>query len=206
MINYIIELIRLFMASKPQNKPVTETEDKFSVDTKPPSEFDIELLQKILIFDEGELNRIYKDSLGYYTIGIGHLLTKSSNYSDALYELNKLVGRPTDGTITKAESFRIFEKDLDNVVYGVKNNKLLNDVYYSLDEFRRLALLNMVFQMGVSGVANFKNSMRMAKEKRWEDLEKNLKLSLWYKQTTNRANRVIKLFSYGDLSGYKGIL
>lgn len=194
-------LLKLFFTkpeqpTKPDEPLNTETQSQS--ESKEYTEFDIDLLRKMLIYDEGEVLNIYKDSLGYYTIGIGHLLTKSANYSDALHQLNLEVKRTTNGTITKKESADLFEKDLKDVIKGVKSNVLLKEVYESLDPIRRLALLNMVFQMGVNGVANFKNSMKMAKEKRWSDLEKNLKLSLWYKQTPNRANRVILLFSYTE--------
>ena len=65
-------------------------------------------LYSALVVDEGEVLHIYPDQYNYQTVGIGHLLTKENNRLAAISILNKIVGRNTNGYITKDESRNIF--------------------------------------------------------------------------------------------------
>nr|7F8X_A Chain A, Cholecystokinin receptor type A,Endolysin [synthetic construct] len=167
----------------------------------------LELYQGINIFemlriDEGLRLKIYKDTEGYYTIGIGHLLTKSPSLNAAKSELDKAIGRNTNGVITKDEAEKLFNQDVDAAVRGILRNAKLKPVYDSLDAVRRAALINMVFQMGETGVAGFTNSLRMLQQKRWDEAAVNLAKSRWYNQTPNRAKRVITTFRTGTWDAY----
>jgi hypothetical protein len=62
----------------------------------------------------------------------------------------------------------------------------------------------MVFQMGVSGVAGFPASMKLLLAKKWEAAAKELANSRWYRQTPNRARRVIETMRTGTWSAYQG--
>lgn len=159
----------------------------------------------MLRIDEGYDSKIYKDTEGFWTIGIGHLLTRDPSLDVAKRELDKLVGRPCNGQITKAEAEAIFAKDVDKATRGILGNAVLKPVYDVLDGVRRAALINMVFQMGVTGVAGFTNSLRMLKEKRWDDAAVNLAKSRWYNQTPNRAKRVISTFKTGTWKAYENL-
>nr|3ODU_A Chain A, C-X-C chemokine receptor type 4, Lysozyme Chimera [synthetic construct]3ODU_B Chain B, C-X-C chemokine receptor type 4, Lysozyme Chimera [synthetic construct]3OE8_A Chain A, C-X-C chemokine receptor type 4, Lysozyme Chimera [synthetic construct]3OE8_B Chain B, C-X-C chemokine receptor type 4, Lysozyme Chimera [synthetic construct]3OE8_C Chain C, C-X-C chemokine receptor type 4, Lysozyme Chimera [synthetic construct] len=161
---------------------------------------------EMLRIDEGLRLKIYKDTEGYYTIGIGHLLTKSPSLNAAKSELDKAIGRNTNGVITKDEAEKLFNQDVDAAVRGILRNAKLKPVYDSLDAVRRAALINMVFQMGETGVAGFTNSLRMLQQKRWDEAAVNLAKSRWYNQTPNRAKRVITTFRTGtwDAYGSKG--
>ena len=150
---------------------------------------------EMLRIDEGLRLKIYKDTEGYYTIGIGHLLTKSPS----------LNGRNCNGVITKDEAEKLFNQDVDAAVRGILRNAKLKPVYDSLDAVRRCALINMVFQMGETGVAGFTNSLRMLQQKRWDEAAVNLAKSRWYNQTPNRAKRVIATFRTGTWDAYKNL-
>lgn len=158
---------------------------------------------EMLRFDEGLKLSVYKDTEGFWTVGIGHLLTKNPSKEVAIQELDKLVGRKTGGVIMQNEAEKIFASDVSVAEKGILGNSVLAPVYKSLDDERKKALINMVFQMGVLGVAGFKNSMRLLLDKKWNDAAVNLKQSKWYKQTTNRATRVISVFEKGNLNAYK---
>nr|4GRV_A Chain A, Neurotensin receptor type 1, lysozyme chimera [synthetic construct] len=157
---------------------------------------------EMLRIDEGLRLKIYKDTEGYYTIGIGHLLTKSPSLNAAKSELDKAIGRNTNGVITKDEAEKLFNQDVDAAVRGILRNAKLKPVYDSLDAVRRAALINMVFQMGETGVAGFTNSLRMLNNKRWDEAAVNLAKSRWYNQTPNRAKRVITTFRTGTWDAY----
>nr|7Z36_A Chain A, Endolysin,Transcription intermediary factor 1-beta,Isoform 2 of Transcription intermediary factor 1-beta [Homo sapiens]7Z36_B Chain B, Endolysin,Transcription intermediary factor 1-beta,Isoform 2 of Transcription intermediary factor 1-beta [Homo sapiens] len=157
---------------------------------------------EMLRIDERLRLKIYKDTEGYYTIGIGHLLTKSPSLNAAKSELDKAIGRNCNGVITKDEAEKLFNQDVDAAVRGILRNAKLKPVYDSLDAVRRCALINMVFQMGETGVAGFTNSLRMLQQKRWDEAAVNLAKSIWYNQTPNRAKRVITTFRTGTWDAY----
>nr|7RGR_A Chain A, Artificial protein L056 [synthetic construct]7RGR_B Chain B, Artificial protein L056 [synthetic construct] len=159
----------------------------------------------MLRVDEGLKLTVYQDHLGYWTVGIGHLLTKIKDKAKAIQILDNLLGRKTNGVITEKEARQIFEGDVKKAIQGILSNATLSPIYDILDEVRRCALINMVFQMGVAGVAGFNNSLRMLQEKRWDEAAVNLAQSRWYRQTPNRAKRVISTFKTGTWKAYENL-
>ncbi|AWD90554.1 tail-associated lysozyme [Erwinia phage Cronus] len=158
---------------------------------------------EMLKFDEGIKLSIYLDTLNYYTVGIGHLLVKSSDRAAAIRQLDKEVGRSTNGTITMAEAEALFQKDVASATRDIKSNTVLAPVWAVLDEVRQMALINFVFQLGTTGAAGFTTSMKLLQNKQWDQAAVNLAKSKWYTQTPNRAKRVISVFKTGTLAAYK---
>lgn len=157
----------------------------------------------MLRYDEGKKNSLYKDTLGFWTIGVGHLVTKDPSVVVARQILDKKFKRVTGGTLTDAEVESLFNEDIEVTIRGIMNSKFLAPIYTKLDCARQSALINMCFQMGIAGVEGFKNSMSFIAAGQWEKAAANLKQSKWYKQTTNRANRVINVFQTGNFNSYK---
>lgn len=157
----------------------------------------------MLRYDEGKKNSLYKDTLGFWTIGVGHLVTKDPSVAVARQILDKKFKRVTGGTLTDAEVESLFNEDIEVTIRGIMNSKFLAPIYTKLDCARQSALINMCFQMGVSGVEGFRNSMSYISAGQWDKAAANLKQSKWYKQTTNRANRVINVFQTGNFNSYK---
>jgi len=159
-------------------------------------------LYSMVAFDEGSKTTVYKDTEGYWTVGVGHLLSKKPSMDNAIAILDSQVKRSTKGSLTTAEVQTLFQQDLDKVLASVKVNEILYPIYLSLDSVRRLGLLNMVFQMGADGVASFKNSLTLIRNKSYTQAGINLRKSKWYSQTPNRAERVIKVLTSGTLDAY----
>ena len=166
------------------------------------SSYKVTDLASALTVDEGEKLTIYKDTLGYWTVGKGHLLTKVPSKTTAIAILGKLVGRSTNGTITKAESDSIFEKDRSSLETQVLANKVLKPIYISLSTVRKQAVLNMVFQMGLSSVASFQNSLTLVANGQYVKAKSNLLKSKWASQTPERAKRVIDTLVTGTFDSY----
>lgn len=158
---------------------------------------------EMLKFDEGIELKIYLDTRGFYTVGIGHLLVKSNDRAAAIRQLDKELGRSTAGIITMAEAEKLFQLDVASATRSIKSNKVLAPVWAVLDPIRQMALINFVFQLGEGGAAGFTNSMKLLQAKQWDQAAVNLAQSKWYKQTTNRATRVISVFKTGTLAAYK---
>lgn len=129
-----------------------------------------ENLARQLRRDEGEVLHVYKDSLGYDTIGIGILVDKRKG-----------------GGITKEESTYLFNNRVD-----AKEKELLSKAPWmaDLDEARFGVMLNMAYQMGVDGLLKFKNTLAMVREGDYENAADGMLNSLWAEQTPARAKRL----------------
>ncbi|EOV4167034.1 glycoside hydrolase family protein [Yersinia enterocolitica] len=159
-------------------------------------------IYQMLLRDEGKRNILYKDTLNYWTVGVGHLVTKSSNKNEAIAILDKKFGRVTNGTLTDKEVENLFNEDIQRTIQDIQRSSL-SKLYNSLDPIRQMALINFCFQLGIAGVSTFTNSIKLLQNKEWEQAAINLQKSKWFSQTPNRATRVIEVFRTGNLNSYK---
>ena len=118
---------------------------------------------------EGFRDQVYKDSLGFATIGYGHLVKPDDPYKEGQ-------------TYTKEVLSEQFDKDFNEA----KNNALSLIGNIPVVFQAQCVLIEMVFQLGISGVGKFK--------KMWEALKPNYQIaseemldSRWAKQTPKRA-------------------
>ncbi|KAN0003047.1 hypothetical protein ACTFIZ_009191 [Dictyostelium cf. discoideum] len=166
-------------------------------------------IKDMLKYDEGEKFEMYKDTEGYYTIGIGHLITRIKERNVAIKCLEEQIGHKVkmdpknEPIITSSESDALFEKDLSVACKSIESNSTLSIIYKNLDNIRKMALINMVFQMGVNNVLKFKMSLKLIEEKKWVEAAKEMKNSTWNHQTPDRSNRVISVIETGTLNEYK---
>ena len=129
--------------------------------------------------DEGEILSIYKDHLGYETFGIGHLVTKE----DPEY------GKPL-GTPVSAERVReVFEVDIEESIYYCEAQFAQ---WHNWPEEVQLIMVNMMFNMGPTRMAKFKNMQAALSIKNWNEAAAEGRDSLWYRQVTNRAERLMR--------------
>lgn len=159
-------------------------------------------ITEMIRYDEGERLAVYKDTEGYWTIGVGHLLTKNSSKEVALKELDKLVGKNHYGYINPKESETILENDINGTIKDISKTKL-SATYTIIDGVRRTALVNMCFQLGVSGVLQFKKMIAHLNNNEYELAADEALNSKWTKQTPNRAKRVTDVIRYGDYRSYR---
>lgn len=159
-------------------------------------------LNEMLRYDEGEKLTVYKDTEGYFTVGVGHLLTKSPSKEQAIKELDLLVGHASYGYITKKESEQILTSDINNTLRMI-NRTDLHPVYIRIDTVRRSALVNMCFQLGTTGVLKFKKFLAYLSVGDYQKAADEALDSRWARQTPNRAKRVADVIRYGDFRGYR---
>ena len=136
---------------------------------------------KQLVLDEGVKYEIYKDHLGYPTFGIGHLVTKSDPefYMDI-------------GTEVSEDRVReCFEIDLDTSIHECIT-LYSEDTWDAFPEEVQQILVNMMFNMGRPRLSKFKNFRAALEEGNWTRAAEEGRDSLWYKQVTNRAERLMK--------------
>lgn len=99
-------------------------------------------IEKMLVNDEGVRNRVYWDSEGYPTIGIGHLIImrKTKDMSEINRILSEHVGRQTNGSITSAEISQLFKQDLEKVQKDIVKNSRTGPVYIKMNRSRQMAM------------------------------------------------------------------
>ena len=136
------------------------------------------LLRQELTRDEGLKTRAYKDSLGYWTIGVGHLLGSSPRMT----ELNEEEIRALlDYDIKSAEiaANSVFPNFM----------RLSEQQYDDKTEVRKRALVNMCFNLGAK-IKMFKKFVSCVESMQWEQAGKEMLSSLWAKQVGDRALRL----------------
>ena len=140
---------------------------------------DLEKLRKQLEIDEGVKYEIYLDHLGYPTFGIGHLVIAS----DIEY-------REDVGTRVSEERVReCFDKDVQSVL---RDCSLLYKDFDELPEEAKQIIANMMFNMGYTRLSKFKGMKRGVDARDWNKAADEMVDSRWYKQVTNRANRLVE--------------
>ncbi|MCY4762670.1 glycoside hydrolase family protein [Klebsiella aerogenes] len=159
-------------------------------------------LEEMIRFDEGSKNTVYKDSEGYWTVGVGHLLTKNPSKDVAIAELDKLVGHKSYGYINDQEIQKILTKDINRTVKDISRTDLAL-TYTVIDEVRRAALVNMVFQLGATGVLGFKKMLQHLNNREYALASDEALDSKWAVQTPARAKRVTEVIRNGNFESYK---
>lgn len=142
--------------------------------------FDRNRLEQQLISDEGVVYEIYLDSLGYPTLGVGHLITASDREN----------GLPVGTRVAEDRVWELFRKDVDLAI--VEARVLFGQQFAEWPGEVQEILINMIFQMGRPRVSRFVN-MRGALDRRdWKEAARHGRDSLWWReQTRNRAERLM---------------
>jgi lysozyme len=138
-----------------------------------------ERLLKQLEIDEGIVPQVYLDSRGFKTFGIGHLVTRND------IEWNYPVGT----TIKRSRIDECFKADVQE---AIKNCKSLYKPHF--DEWPaevQEILVNMMFNLGFGGLSQFKRFKASLVSNNWKQAANEGRDSLWYKQVTNRAERLM---------------
>ena len=141
-------------------------------------EFFVDRLREELKIDEGCKYEVYLDHLGLPTFGIGHLITEK----DPEHQMG--IGTPID-------EIRVNEAFEQDVYVTVGECKKLFDDWDKLPEEVRLIIANMMFNMGRPRLSKFKGMKRGVDSRDWNAAADEMVDSAWYKQVTNRAERLV---------------
>lgn len=133
-----------------------------------------DLLTQELERDEGIRLKVYKDSLGIETIGIGRNLR--------------------DVGISKAEAYMLLGADIDSVERDL--DRAL-PWWRQLSDNRQRVLANMCFNLGINRLLGFKNTLAAMKEGRYADAAEGMLASKWASQVGQRAVRLANMMMEG---------
>ena len=119
---------------------------------------------------EGYRNKVYLDTLGKRTVGVGHLCVEDFWEDDKEYEEKFLM--------------TILEHDLQTAIKGADRVLVECPV---LDDLAEEIIIEMVFQLGETGVSKFKNMLKALKVPDYQTAAIEMLDSKWAKQTPERA-------------------
>ena len=122
---------------------------------------------------EGYRNKVYLDTLGKRTVGVGHLCVEDFWEDNKEYDEEFLMN--------------ILKDDLKNAIEGAE--RLLKDCPV-LDDLAKEIIIEMVFQLGETGVSKFKNMIKALKIPDYQTAAIEMLDSKWAKQTPNRAQNM----------------
>lgn len=137
----------------------------------------LERLKKELTLHEGVEKKIYKDTLGYLTGGIGHLLTKEELKSFKLGD-----------KVSQAQMDEWFEQDIAIAINRAKSI-LGEQAFEALSDNRQNLMVNLAFNLG-NKLGQFVNTLRAIRTGRWQAAHDGLLNSLWAKQVKGRSKQI----------------
>ena len=142
------------------------------------TDIDVDQLREQLTIDEGKVNEIYHDHLGYATFGIGHLVLDSDP------ENGQDVGTP----VSEERVIECFAKDVETVVADCK---ILHEGWDDYPQEVKQVVANMMFNMGRTRLSKFKNHNKALIAGDWKQAAVEGRDSQWHRQVTNRAERLM---------------
>lgn len=145
-------------------------------------------LVRLLLRDEGIRLDPYRDSLGFWTIGVGHLIDRRKG--------GEFPSWVRSFPITETEAIRILSLDLDVIEAGLMTEMPWLETSAALP---RLILTAMAFQLGVGGLMKFVRFLAAVKEQRWGAAGTEMRSSAWYRQAPLRAGRMASALETGDV-------
>lgn len=119
--------------------------------------------------DEGFSKKLYIDSEGYQTIGIGFCLDR--------------IPMPRD--VAEYWCRKILEARHKQIAAGP-----YGDTYQGMTSERKKIILNMAYQIGIGGLYRFKKMWAALEARDYQTAAKEMKDSVWYNQTKKRASRL----------------
>jgi lysozyme len=124
-------------------------------------------INQMLIEHEGFEHKVYTCSAGKPTIGVGRNLEDKGLSTDEIYYLLE-------------NDINYFELELKEKLCWFKN----------LTINRQDVLVDMAFNLGISGLLKFKNTLRLIEEGNYELAAKEMLKSKWATQVKNRAKHL----------------
>lgn len=134
--------------------------------------------------EEGRVPYAYADHLGYWTIGVGHLIDKRLGGSLPPHIIDELLDYDIDAKWAEVT---------------VRWPWMAN-----LDDVRQFVFLSMAFQMGTSRMSTFGNTLAAAERGDWPSTSRGMLASQWAKQTPARVARLAQMIETGKYVSKSG--
>lgn len=129
--------------------------------------------------DEGVVFEIYLDHLGNKTFGVGHLVTRDDP------EFGLPIGTP----VSKERVYSCYASDLSMMIDECDH--LFGSEFRDYPEEVRSILVNMMFNLGRKRLGSFVKMRAAISTGDWKTAAMEGRDSRWYRQVTNRAERLM---------------
>ncbi len=137
--------------------------------------------------EEGWREKPYLCSEGYPTVGFGFKIgPKGAPIVNYQIRLPKPVG-----VVWLSELLGSVQSDMEKHPH-------IAEALESCNEAQKAVLISMAYQMGVDGLAAFKNTLKAVAERRFSDAKAGMLNSKWAKQTPVRAARHANQMESGE--------
>lgn len=127
---------------------------------------DFEKIQNLLIQHEGERLRVYRDSKGILTIGIGRNLENKG--------------------ISRIESRFMLQNDISEHIFKLETNY---PWFTNLDETRQCVMIDMCHQLGIGGLSLFKNFLAAMEAEDYRRASSEMLDSKWAREDSPKRAR-----------------
>ena len=141
-----------------------------------------EILKEQIKRHEGEVLEVYADSLGYLTLGVGHLIKED----DA--EHGQPAGTPVSQEVVDAYYESDFDKHVEETIHVFEGKG--GEDFYALPEDIQHVLVNMTFNLGGTRFAKFNNMWSAVVEGDWKRMAVEMEDSRWFHQVGRRSKEL----------------
>ena len=146
---------------------------------------------------EGVALKVYKDSLGIDTVGIGRNLEDRGIADLELAHMEKTMSDIYKEGITKEEAYFLADKDVEIVERELLSS---HSVVRELDATRQLVLVDMGFNMGIPRLNKFIRMWNAIGESKFSIAALEMKDSRWARQVKSRADNLAYAMEHGEFA------
>lgn len=145
-------------------------------------------LKEFITSHEGKRLKPYKCTAGKNTIGVGYNIDANHLPADIEEHLK------TNGQITEDMSDRLLNLSIN---LAIDDCARLFPEFKSFSENRKMALIDWMFNLGLTKATRFIRTVHCINTGRWKDAANYMRQSLWARQVKRRAVEVTYLIENG---------
>lgn len=131
--------------------------------------------ERLLRLHEGTRRKPYRDTVGKLTVGVGRNLDDKGLRDDEI-------------ALMLTNDIKECEADLDRALPW----------WRTLNAPRQHVLLDMCFNLGLTKLLGFKNTLKYIQQGNWAQAKANMLQSLWARQVGSRAVRLGQMMEQGE--------
>ena len=144
---------------------------------------------QIIAVEEGFSPRVYMDTEGYPTVGYGLKVGGKDLPFDAFAQFPLM---------PESVAFAWLDSLVADLDWELKDY----DWFRSMSETRQAVVISMAYQLGMSGLLKFRNTIEYFKDQDYQAAAIEMLDSRWYQQTPNRARRHADIIGMDALDEY----
>lgn len=136
---------------------------------------------------EGYSDKPYQCTAKKWTVGFGY------NYEDRGFTTDELTEILKDG-FTKEMAEKFIAKDVQSCLKDAEKFPW----FKSLNEARAAVVIDMIYQLGITGFKGFKNTLEYLAKGDWKSASTEMIHSKWYTQSGRRSRTNVKQMDTGE--------